>query len=110
LVIGVAVLVVLGTTLGSLAVDAITEVFPITVSVAEPNEALVDSPATQGQEGTLSVLGALSDDVDYRVDSVCAPDGAARSSDDFDPIDVFEQSILDIPIGTGKQRRVDATT
>src|SRR5216683_422971 len=56
----------------------------------------------------MSILGVFGDDVDDGIDGICSPDGSARASDDFDPFNILEQCVLDLPINTGEQRRINA--
>ncbi len=57
----------------------------------------------------MRIFGILRDDIDHSVDRICPPDGTARSPDDFDPLDILEQGVLDLPKNTGKERRVYAS-
>ncbi len=56
---------------------------------------LITRPGTE--QASLGILGFFGDDVDHPVDRVGAPDGAARTTDHLDPVDVFEHGVLGIP-------------
>ena len=64
-------------------------------------------PPPPSQQRPLSVLRVLRDDVDHAVDRVGAPQRGAWPADDFDPIDVLQERILDVPKHPGEQRRID---
>src|SRR5712692_5904788 len=93
----------------ALTVHTVVEVLAVPGSVPETEGALVDVSAAAGHERSVGVFGVLGDDVDHSVDSVRSPDGATGTADHFDPVDVLEQCVLDIPPDTGKEWRVDAS-
>ena len=72
-----------------------------------PDEAIDRTAAIEIHHAALSVTGFLRDDVDNAVNGVRSPDGAARTADDLDAIDVREHEILDVPVDTFKEGRVD---
>ncbi len=57
----------------------------------------------------MTVFRVLGDDVDYTIYSIRSPDCAAGAANDFDPIYVFKQHILEFPIDAGKKRRIDVS-
>src|SRR5262245_17793995 len=54
-------------------------------------------------EKSLRLFCALGDDIDYSIDSVRAPQSAARSTNHLYPINIFQQRVLNIPEYSGKQ-------
>jgi len=102
----------LGMKLGGAAerqtINAIIETVSVTSSVTELADTLIDIPAANGRKSAVSVLGALGDDVDDAVDSVCAPDRATGAANYLDSLDVLQQHVLELPIDAGKQRCIDA--
>jgi hypothetical protein len=48
----------------------------------------------------------LGNDVDNAVDSVRAPNGASRTANHFDSINVLKQRVLNPPINAGKARGI----
>ncbi len=55
----------------------------------------------------LRVLGLLGDDADDAVDGIGAPQGPARAADHLDPLHVFQEHVLHVPIDAGEDRVVD---
>jgi hypothetical protein len=70
---------------------------------------LVVAAARFGVE-PLTVLSGVRDDVDHAVHRVRSPDGASRSGDDLDALDVGEQDVLHVPEHARVERRVDAAS
>ena len=97
----------LGTSSESPSVDPVIKVLVFPASIPETDKALIDVSAAAGRECSVRIFCAFGDDVDDPVDSICAPDGTAGSPDDFDPVDILEQCVLDLPINAGKKRRVN---
>ena len=56
--------------------------------------------AAGGKVGSLAVIGFFGDNIDNTVDGIGAPQGSAGTTNDLDPIDVFEQRILHVPENT----------
>ena len=50
----------------------------------------------------MRVFGIFGHDVNDSVDRIRSPNGAARSADYLDPVNVLKQSVLNIPKNTGK--------
>ena len=98
----------LGASAEGLPIDTIIKVLVVPGSIPEIDKALVDSSATGGGEHSTGLFGALCDDIDHTVDSICSPNSATRASDDLDPFDIFEQGVLDLPIDASEERRVHA--
>jgi hypothetical protein len=55
----------------------------------------VAAPAVD--EPSLSIPGALAQDIDHAVHGVGAPNRRARTADYFDPIHIIEEHLLGIP-------------
>src|SRR6266853_3761896 len=91
-----------------LSVDAVIKAFIVPGSIAKMGEALVEISATGGDQRSMRIFSALGDDIDDRVYGICSPDGSTRASDDFDPFNILEQCVLDMPINAREQRRVNA--
>src|ERR1700739_418442 len=92
-----------------LAVYTIVEVLVVPAAVAEIDKALVDISAAGRDEHSTGILGVLSDDIDHSVDCVVSPDRATRPADDFDPIDILENCVLNLPINPGVEWCVNAS-
>src|SRR5882762_1020972 len=103
-----AVRMKLGAANEGFSVDAIIKAFIVPGSIAKMSEALVEISATGGDENSTSILGVFSNDIDYSVDGVCSPNGSTRAPNDFDPLNILEQCVLDLPIDTCEQRGVNA--
>ena len=97
-----------GVTVEPLAVAPIVEVLADAPPVADAAEGALLGAAASGREAALRLSRALRDDVDHAVDGVGAPERAARAADDLDAVDVLEERVLDLPVGAGEQRIVDA--
>src|SRR5690606_33775338 len=63
--------------------------------------------AAQHGQAALGGRGRARGDVDDAVDGVHAPQGAARTTDDLDALDVFQHQVLHVPEYAGEQRRID---
>src|SRR4029077_3140376 len=59
-----------------LAIHAVVEILSVSGSVSEAAEALIEVAASSGHKSSMSVLGALGDDIDHAVHGVCSPDRA----------------------------------
>src|SRR6266853_4782882 len=79
-------------------------------SKTKVDKALIDISAAGGSEHSMGVFGILSDDVDDPIYGVRSPNGASRPPDDFNPVHIFEQRVLNLPINPGKQRRVNRSS
>src|SRR2546423_3092261 len=93
-----------------LAVDTVIEVLAIPGPVAEIQQTVFDRSPSAGNEHSFRIFGVLGDDVDRSVDGIRSPNGAARSADGFDAFDVLEHGVLNLPINTGEERRINAAT
>src|SRR5260370_678166 len=60
-----------------------------------------------GHETSLSLLCSLRNYVDDSIDGIGPPDRRPPPADDFDAVDIFQPHVLDIPVDTGEQRRID---
>ena len=89
----------------ALAVDAIRKVSAVAAPVAEIEEALLFVSAARRYQHPLGQSGVLGDDVDHTVHRIRPPDRAARPPNDFDPVDVVHQRILNFPVRAVEQRR-----
>ena len=89
------------------AVDAVGEVVADLAAVAGGGEALLVRAGAALEIDALGVLGVLGDDVDDAVDRIGAPDGAPGAADHLDPINVFEEHVLDFPKNAAKERVID---
>ena len=91
-----------------LQVGAIVDPLRELAAVAHAGLDPVEVAAEPRDEESLGLRRVLRDDVDHPVDRVRAPQGSAGPAHHLDPIDVFEQEILDVPVDAGKERCVDA--
>jgi hypothetical protein len=73
-----------------LAVHTIISMLSHTGPVAKAAEASLLRAAARGHQNTLSIFSSLSDDIDYAVDGVGAPESATRAANDFDSFYVFQ--------------------
>src|SRR2546425_358713 len=92
-----------------LSVSSVRGVADLT-SITDAARAAFFRPRTCGHDGRLRVFGLLADDVDYAIYCISSPQCSARAPDHFDPIDILEHHILNIPVHTGKQRRIHTST
>ena len=58
----------------------------------------------------MRLFGALGDDVDYAVYRVRPPNRTPWSTNDFNSIHILQHHILDFPISTSEQSRVDGAS
>src|ERR1700731_263957 len=98
----------LGTANEGLSVDTVIKAFIVPGSIAKMGEALVEVATAGGDESSMSIFSAFGDDIDDSVYGVCSPDGSTWAPNDFDPLNILEQCVLDLPIDTCEQRRVNA--
>src|SRR5882724_9224258 len=71
---------------------------------------VVDQTATAARnQKPLRVFCAFGDDVDNPINGVGAPERAAWAADHFDPINVVQKRVLNVPKHTGVKRRIDAS-
>src|SRR6266852_4137053 len=82
-----------GASVESFSIHTIIKVRAVSAPIAEIEEALFISTAG-GDQPTAGVLRFLGDDIDHAVDGVRSPDGCARTTDDFDPVHILHQRIL----------------
>ena len=64
------------------------------------------SASTDRKQEPLGILGAFGKDANDAIDGICAPQSSARSADDFDPVNIFQERILHVPEHAGKQRGI----
>src|SRR5882724_1544366 len=94
----------------TLAVHPVVKALAVSATHTDFSNALIDIPSTHGHEHSVSIFRAFGDDVYDSIDGVSAPNRSAGASNHFDSLDVFKQGVLDLPIHTGKQRRINAST
>src|SRR4030088_904665 len=99
----------LGTSGKAFAIYPVVKVLAVPRSIACVHRALIDVPSTSGDERSLSILGALRDDVDYSIYGVRSPDSPTWSADDFNPVDVLQQRVLNFPIHAAEEGRINAS-
>src|ERR1700730_8192296 len=99
----------LGPLVEGLSVNTVIKVLVVPASVAEIDEALIDISAAGRYEHSTRIFGALGDDIDHGIDSICSPNRAARAADDFDSLDILEHGVLDLPINPGVEWRVNGS-
>src|SRR5581483_10240012 len=92
------------------SINTIIKRFAIPASVAEIGEPLVNISAAHRDQHPLSVAGIFGNDIYDCVDGICSPNRTARSSNDFDSLNILKQGILHVPINSGKKRRVNGST
>ena len=71
-------------------------------AIADGPEAAFLVAASRAQQGALRIFGRLGDDVDDAIHGVRAPQRRPRAADHFDPLDVFQQRVLHIPVHAGE--------
>src|SRR5207245_1741268 len=74
--------------------------------IRSPNRA---SRPADAVNGFINII-TKSDDIDDPIYGIRSPNRASRPADDFDPLDIFEQRILNLPIDAGKQRRINRSS
>ena len=89
-------------------IHAVVSVVPQLAAVANSGETLLFGAAAARQQQALGIPGRPGDDVDHSIDRVGAPERRARATDHFDPLDIFQQRVLHVPVHAGEQRRIDA--
>src|ERR1035438_8837823 len=99
---------VFGTGVDAFSIDPIIEAAVVPAALPEIQKTLIHRAAPGRDKSPSGVFGVFGDDIDHAVDGVRAPDGAARSANDFDPVDVLDQRVLHFPVDTVKKRIVDA--
>src|SRR5450759_825753 len=92
------------------AVHTIVEAPPVPATVADGTSPLVSVAATQRHHRPVGIFGALGDDIADAVDGICSPNGAARSPDHLNALNVLERSGLHLPIHAREQRRINAAS
>src|SRR5579872_6529592 len=90
----------LRTSCESFAINAIIKVRTVSASMPEIEEALLVSTAG-GDELTVGVFRALGNNIDHAINGVRSPDRCARTSDDFYPVYILHQRVLNFPINAG---------
>src|ERR1700756_4484805 len=90
------------------SVGTIVEIISVSGPVANSAFALRDIPTARGSIASVSILSVLGNNVDHTIDSVRSPDRSARAANHFDPLDIFQQYVLNIPINPREKRSVDA--
>src|SRR6266849_7736303 len=90
----------LGTSCESFAINAIVKFRAVSASMPEIEEALLVSTAG-GDDHTVGVLRALGDNIDHAINGVRSPDRCARTADDFYPVHILHQRVLNFPIDAG---------
>src|SRR2546430_10448939 len=99
----------LGTPGEGFSINPVIKVVAVPSSVPEINESLIEISASGRYQRPIRLFRAPGDDVDDSIDSVCSPDRAAGSSDDFNPFNVLKQRVFDLPVNAGErseERRV----
>src|SRR5712672_3581236 len=91
----------------ALSIDSVGRVLAKLGAIARAGTIFI-AARTDVRQNIRSVSRITRDDIDDAVHCVCTPKRSARSADDFDTLDVFEQDILHVPEHTRVQRRIDA--
>src|SRR5260370_18184384 len=92
----------------SLPVYTVVKTLAVARTVPEIDEALIDISAAGGCQHSMGLLSPFGDDIDHRVDGIRSPDGTAGASNDFDPVDIFKQWVLDLPLTAREQSLLNA--
>src|SRR5260370_16963576 len=90
----------------TLSVYTVVKTLAVASTVPEIEKALINISSAGGYQRSMGLLSPFGDDIDYRVDGIRSPDGTARASDDFDPVDILKQSVLHFPIHASDQSLV----
>ncbi len=112
-VAGIAVLEVLvGITMLPAAIEILDEgpvISPVAglAAVAQGGKALLLGAGTGLDQCALGIFGVLGNDVDHAVDRIGPPQGATGTAHHLDALDIVKQSILHVPVDSGKWRRID---
>ena len=89
-------------------IDSVVGVFSQLAAVANAGKTLLLGADAACHQQPWRVLGRPGDDVDHAIDRVGAPKRGARAANHLNPVNVFEQRVLRVPIHAGEQRRVKA--
>src|SRR5262249_37667030 len=76
-------------------------------SAVAGGDVLVHVACASTDEGALRIARVASDDVDYPVHCIGAPNRAAWTADNFNVIYILEQHVLGIPEHSGVEQRID---
>jgi hypothetical protein len=71
---------------------------------------LVHVPTTRADHVAVGVLARFDDDVDHSVHRIGPPNGSSGSTDDFDPVNILQGQILDLPKSPGQQSGIDTAS
>src|SRR4029077_15232245 len=99
----------LGPLVEGLTVNTVIKALVVPAPVAEIDEALIDISAAGRYEHSACIFGVVVDVMDHSVDRSCSPKGGARAGDDFDPLDILEHGVLNLPINPSVQWRVNGS-
>src|ERR1043165_2440249 len=90
-----------------LAVNAEVNVRAELAAVASGREVIQERAAAGAQEGPLGVFGAFGDDVDHAIHRVRPPKSRPGSAHHFDPVDVFQHDVLNVPEDSREKGKID---
>ena len=91
-----------------LGIDTVVGVFSQLAAVANTGKTLLLGAAAARHQQSSRIFGRPGDDVNHAIDRVGAPERGARAADHLNPVNVFEQRVLRVPVHAGEQRRVKA--
>ena len=94
----------------SFSINPVIKVVAVPGSVTKIDKSLIEISAPGRQQRPISLFGIFGNDVYNGIDSVCSPDGASGSSDDFNALNILEQCVLNLPVHSGEERRVNGPT
>src|SRR5882762_5675035 len=89
-------------------IDAVIETASTAPAPANPSRTLIGRSAPRGSELSVSIFGALGNNVDDAIDCIRSPDRASGPANHLDPFDIFKKQVLYVPRHPGIQRSVDA--
>src|ERR1700724_2963299 len=90
------------------SVDTIIKTRIVPASIAKIGGALVEISAAGRNQRSMSIFGAFGDDIDDGINGISSPNGSTRAPNDFDPLNILGQCVLDLQIAPCEQGRVNA--
>src|ERR1700730_11757694 len=87
-----------GILMGVLRKNSVIAAITQCTSVTDRADLSLLTAAACGHQAALRVFGLLGDDIDHAVYCIAAPQRGSRPANHFDPLDVFDDRVLHIPI------------
>ena len=91
-------------------VDADIGVLSDLPAIADAFKSLIHVAAAAFDIEALRVLAAFGDDIDHPIDGIGTPKRGSGAADDFNPVNIFQEQILHVPINAREGRRINASS